>query len=212
MGKSLATVSTHTTFADKDILRRHSVISDVSHYTFTRMEHMTTRPQEKEFDPYYGAYINRVHEGNLIEILESQLAYLRSLLGPISESDALLVHAPYAWTIKQVVGHLIDVERVFSYRVLRWASADSRPIIGMEQDDWVANTDWATPSLSSLLDELLLCREANLLMLKRLAPEAWSRGGEADGNFMSVRAAAYCMAGHVIHHGTIIEARLERSL
>jgi hypothetical protein len=82
----------------------------------------------------------------------------------------------------------------------------------MEQDDWVANTDWTTPSLSSLRDEVLLCREANLRMSKRLAPESWDLGGQADGSFMSVRAAAYCLAGHVIHHGTIIESRMVKSV
>ena len=169
---------------------------------------MTPRPQENEFAEYYGRYINRVPEGDLVEILESQLTYVKSLLNNVGESDSNVVHPPYTWTIRQVVGHIIDVERVFAYRALRWASADSRSIIGMEQDDWVANTDWSTPSLSSLRDEFLLCREANLHMFKRLAPESWNRGGQADGGFMTVRAAAHCMAGHLIHHGIIIESRL----
>ena len=173
---------------------------------------MTTRPQKQEFADYYGSYIDRVPDGDLIEILESQLAYVRNLLDTVGESNATVVHAPYAWTIKQVIGHIIDVERVFSYRALRWASADARPMIGMEQDDWIANTDWATPSLASLRDEFLHCRESNLLMFRRLAPKSWGLGGEADGSFMTVRAAAYCMVGHIIHHGTIVESRIAPSL
>ena len=169
---------------------------------------MTKRPAADEFAEYYANYIDRVQNGDIVEILDTQISDFDSLLSGINESTALKIHQPYTWTIKQVVGHIIDVERVFSYRALRWASGDVRPIVGMEQNEWVDNTDWTSPTLNSLNQEFTFCRRANVSMFRRLNEKSWDGRGEADGNVMSARAAAYCMAGHVIHHSEIIRSRI----
>ena len=166
-----------------------------------------TKPADTEYAPYYGNYVSRVPDGDIVGTLTDQVSYFRGVLDDVAEADACVLHEPYTWTIKQAVGHMIDVERVFAYRALHWASADQRPLTGMEQNDWVEATDWQTPTLAELAEELELCRRANVCMFRRLNEEAWSRGGEADGNFMTVRGAAYCLAGHIIHHTEIIKTR-----
>ena len=166
------------------------------------------RPKDTEYNSYYGGYIDRAPDGDIVEILDAQVAFFRDALEVIAEADACILHEPYTWTIKQAVGHMIDVERVFAYRALRWSSGDLRPIPGMEQDQWVEETDWQSPTLLQLAEELELCRRANVCMFRRLKDEAWDRGGDADGNFMTVRGAAYCMAGHIIHHTEIVKQRV----
>lgn len=169
---------------------------------------LIARPAKNEYAKYYGTYIDRVPDGNIIEQLDSQIAKFRNVLDRIDEDEASVLHEPYTWTIKQVVGHLIDVERVFGYRALRFASGDDRPILGMEQNPWVDNTDYETPTLAVLTDELEYSRRANLSFFKRLKQDGWDRKGAADGNEMTVRAVAYCLVGHIIHHLEIVKSRL----
>lgn len=168
----------------------------------------TARPQASEYAKYYGAYIGLVPDGDIVIQLDNQIDEFRGVLDKIPAADANVLHAPYTWTIKQVVGHLVDVERVFGYRALRFASNDMRPIVGMEQDDWVANTDYETPTLVALVDELEFSRRANVRFFKRLSPESWDRQASADDNEMSVRAIAYCLVGHITHHLEIIKKRV----
>ena len=168
----------------------------------------TRPPTDSEYAEYYGLYVGRVPDGDIVEYLELQVGQFQDVLGSIDEQTANIVHAPYTWTIKQVVGHLIDVERVFGYRALRFASGDDRPILGMEQDSWVAHTDYVSPTLAALTEELRFSRLANLCFFKRIETEAWDRSGTADGNEMTVRAIAYCLVGHLTHHLEIIKSRL----
>ena len=165
-------------------------------------------PTDGEYAEYFGLYIGRVPDGDIVQFLELQTGQFQEVLGSIDEQTASVLHAPYTWTIKQVVGHLIDVERVFGYRALRFASGDERPILGMEQDSWVAHTDYVTPTLAALTEELGYSRRANHCFFKRIEAEAWDRKGTADGNEMTVRALAYCLVGHVTHHLEIIKSRL----
>ena len=167
-----------------------------------------TRPAETEYAEYYSGYVSRVPDGDIVDILDSQVVEFRGVLDAIAEPDACVLHEPYTWTIKQVAGHMIDTERVFAYRALRWASGDSTPIPGFEQNEWVDATDWESPALSQLVDELESCRRANVSMFRRLKPEAWEGRGTADGKEMTTRAAAYCLAGHIIHHTEIIRKRI----
>ncbi len=176
---------------------------------FWRLNRMTnSRPQSGEYADYYHGYIQRVPEGNIVQILQDQLGPIDKGLSQIDETQASQLHEPYTWTIKQVVGHLIDAERVFAYRALRFASADSQPIPGMDQNEWVDNNDYENPTLKSLKDELLTIRQGNVLMFGRFAAECWDRTGTVEGNPMSVRALAFCMAGHVPHHLEIIKSRI----
>jgi hypothetical protein len=173
--------------------------------TPTKTDHS---PGKDEYAEFYGVYIGKVPDGDIVEQFKSQIGEFRSVLDGIDEPSAGVLHEPYTWTIKQVVGHLIDAERVFGYRAHRFACGDVRPILGMEQNPWVDNMDYETPTLAELTDELEYSRRANHSFFKRIAPAAWDRKGEADGKAITVRALAYCMVGHVTYHLDIIQSRL----
>ncbi len=168
----------------------------------------STRPSAAEYAEYYGLYIDRVPNGDILEILENQIDEITGVLGGASEEQAGVLHRTHTWTIKQVVGHLIDVEKVFGYRSHRFACNDLRPILGMEQNDFVNSLDYESPLLSDMVVELKCSRRSNGYFLKRIPEVAWSRTGTADGNVISVRAIAYILVGHVIHHLEIIRKRL----
>ena len=169
----------------------------------------STRPSRAEYAEYYGLYIDRVPNGDILELLENQIAEFAGVLSDVSEEQAGILHGTYTWTIKQVVGHLIDVEKVFGYRAHRFACNDLRPILGMEQNDFVDSLDYTSALISDMVVELKCSRRSNCYFLKRIPDNAWSRTGTADGNVMSVRAIAFILVGHVIHHLEIIKKRLQ---
>ena len=169
---------------------------------------MSRQPKVEEYAPYYGQYIDLVSEGDVRVLLEQQIAQFSDVLGAIPEEQANVLHAPYTWTIKQVVGHMIDVEKVFGYRAHRFACNDLRPILGMEQNEFVDNLEYSESFLSDLAVELKCTRRSNSLFFKRIPDTAWNRMGTADGNSMSVRAIAYILVGHITHHLEIIKQRL----
>jgi len=168
----------------------------------------TARPQADEYNQYYASYINRVPDGDLVRFLDQQIGDFRAVLDGIGPSMASDVHAPYTWTIKQVVGHLIDCEKIFGTRIHRFASRDEQPLPGIDQGPYVDNNDYDSPSLRELTDELEHCRRANLCFLRRLQADAWDQQGEADGNPITVRALAFILGGHVEHHLEIIKQRV----
>lgn len=167
------------------------------------------RPNADEYYSYYETYVRLVGETDLLQQAADQIGELTELFAGVSEADAMVVHPPYTWTIKQVVGHLIDAERIFSDRLHRFASGDLQELPGMEQDPYVANQDYQTPALRALLEELLLCRRANLLLMKRLLPHAWDQRGVASGHPVTVRALAWIMVGHITYHLRIVRQRLQ---
>ena len=172
---------------------------------------MTTIAQRKpavdEYEAYYQPYMDLVTESDLLIALESQIAEVTETLN-LDESAASTIHDPYSWTIKQVVGHMIDNERVFAYRAMRFAVADSTDLPGYDQDDYVAESDYESVSLEALTQELVRLRKSNLMMLRRIQPESWSFRGRCDGREITVRAIACLLVGHVRHHLQIIERRL----
>jgi hypothetical protein len=177
----------------------------------TELEHGSRRPGRDESADYYQTYIGKVPDGNCVSMLESQIHELETVFASVSETQASTPHPPYTWTIKQVVGHLIDAERIFADRLHRFSCGDTQPQPGMEQEPYVANQDYMKPSLKSLVDELLLCRRANLLLVRRLRPAAWDHRGIASGNPFTVRALIWILAGHIEHHLQIIRRRLGKS-
>jgi hypothetical protein len=162
------------------------------------------RPTTDEYSPFYAGYIARVPEGatsdGLFALLAGQPNALRELLAGIDDAEAGRRPAPAEWSIKEVLGHINDAERVFAYRALRIARADSTPLPGFDQDDYVANGDFAARPLSDLLDEFDWARRANLLAFRPLSAAAFARTGTASGGPISARALLYIMAGHVEHH------------
>jgi hypothetical protein len=158
-------------------------------------------PQADEYFTYYAGYIQRVPQGSdLFAILSQQPEELRALLQNVPDAQANVRPAPGEWSIKEVVGHICDTERVFAYRALRMARADTTPLPGFEQDDFVRGTDFNVRSLPDLVEEFTLQRRANLVCFRPLTAEELNRRGTASGYPFSVRALLYIMAGHVMHH------------
>jgi hypothetical protein len=165
------------------------------------------KPDLSEYNPYYEKYISLIEEGELLNALERQPSELRSLLNGLDEEKGKYAYADGKWSIKEVLSHLIDGERIFGYRVLRISRGDETPIEGFEQDGYIENSHANERSFENLLEELSLQRNANLLMLKNLRDDGWKRLGTASQSPVSVRALGFIMAGHVRHHINILKAQ-----
>ena len=167
----------------------------------------TTRPDASEYAPYYEKYISLVPAGEVVATLSEQLDETLALLRGLSEEQAGARYAPDKWSIKEVVGHVIDTERIFSHRALRFARNDQTPLPGYEQDDYVRAAGFDRRTLADIASEFEHVRRATLALLRSLDAEAWLRRGVANNNEVSVRALAHIMAGHVVHHMQIIRTR-----
>ena len=126
------------------------------------------KPQEAEYDPYYQKYVALVPENEIIPVLDEQTEQLRSLFGDFAEDRGTFAYEEGKWTLKEVLSHLIDAERIFGYRVFRIARGDKTPIEGFEQDGYIENSHANGRSFSELLEEFGLLRRANLLFYKNL--------------------------------------------
>jgi len=165
------------------------------------------RPSADEHDPYYSRYISLVAEGEIVSTLRNQIGETVSLLKRVPESKGNFTYAPGKWTIKQIVGHLSDAERVFAYRALRIARNDRTPLSGFEQDDFVRFGPFAQVPLAELVDEYASIRESSVALFNQLDAEAWTRRGTANNAAVSVRAIAYILAGHELHHRRILQEK-----
>ncbi len=165
------------------------------------------RPAQSEHAPYYSRYIDLVPDGPIVEVLRSQVRETMELLRSIPEAKGNHAYAPGKWTIKEVFGHVIDSERVFSYRALRIGRGDATPLPGFEQDDYVPQGGFASRTLQDLADELEVVRRATLLLFEGFPKDAWARMGTASGNPVSVQALAYIIAGHERHHVKVLRER-----
>ena len=165
------------------------------------------RPETNEFAPYYNTYISLVEGDNVILVLDAQSAELRAGFSSIPDEKGLFAYAVGKWTIKQVLSHLIDGERMFAYRILRISRGDETPIEGFEQDGYIENSNANNRPFAELLEEFDLQRRSNMLLIKNLSDEASRRMGTASGLPVSVRSLAYIMAGHVKHHLSILRER-----
>ncbi len=165
------------------------------------------RPTADEYASFYGTYVSKVPPGDLIATLTGQIAEVINLLRPVGEAKGNYAYAPGKWTIKQVVGHLIDAERVFSYRALSFARADSNPLPSFDENAWIEPAAFNDRSLTSLIDEFVAVRSATIALLSGLPAAARTRRGVASGKEVSVRALAHIIPGHVTHHLQIIKDR-----
>jgi hypothetical protein len=165
-------------------------------------------PSKQEYHEYYERYIGKVDHKKFWESFEGQPSTLNDLLGAQPDEEVAKLHEPYTWTLKQVMGHLIDCERIFSCRMLRIAVGDQTPIPGIDQNIYVANLDYQTPEMADLLEEFELLRKANVLLVRRLSLEALGRMGTASDNPTSAKANLYILVGHVNYHLEIMKKRL----
>ncbi|MGA7906723.1 MAG: DinB family protein [Candidatus Sulfotelmatobacter sp.] len=165
------------------------------------------RPEAGEYAPYYDRYISLVAGTDILATLEDQRRGMMLLLSGRNEADGDFRYAPGKWTAKEVLGHVCDSERVFAYRALRIARADASPMEGFEQDDYVRNGPFARRQLSDLIEEYIAVRRATLSLLRNLEEAAWTRRGVANKNEVTVRALAYIIAGHELHHRRLLEEK-----
>jgi hypothetical protein len=158
-------------------------------------------PQDNEYFSYYGNYIKNVpQDADIFKLLDEQIAQLSQVLQMTNDAEASLRPAPEEWSIKEVLGHICDTERIFAYRALRFLRADTNALPGFEQDDYVKATDFNKRSLASLVDEFTFQRKGNLLCFQNITEEESIRTGTASTYTFSVRALIFIMAGHVAHH------------
>ncbi len=165
------------------------------------------RPGPSEHDPYYSRYIDLVGDGPILSLLESQLDETVALLSDVTEDRAASAYQPGKWTLKQVLGHVSDTERIFAYRALRFGRNDATPIEGFDQDPYVEFGPFGDLPLPALVEEFRAVRRSTILLLRHLTAGAWTRRGVANGKEVSVRALAYIAAGHELHHRRIIATR-----
>jgi uncharacterized damage-inducible protein DinB len=169
-----------------------------------------TKPDDSEYAPYYGTYINLVPAGDVRDHLRMQGHETIALLAGLSDSRADKPYAPGKWTLKQVISHMTDAERVFSYRMLSFGRGDPAPLPSFDQEQWVPTADANARSVASLVLEFAAVRSATVQLASSLTEAAFVRRGVASGNAVSVRAIAFICAGHELHHRTIIRERYLR--
>jgi DinB superfamily len=165
------------------------------------------RPNPGEYVPYYDRYISLVPGNNVLAALDEQRRQMLLLLSGRTEADGDLRYAPDKWSLKEVLGHVNDTERIMSYRALRIARNDSTPIEGFEEDDYVRNGPFGQRPLSDLIEDYIAVRRASVSLFRNLNETAWNRRGVANKNEVTVRALAYFVAGHELHHRRIIEEK-----
>jgi hypothetical protein len=169
------------------------------------------RPQAGEYAPYYDRYISLVitqaQGEDILNTLDQQRRQTMLLLSGRDDDDGDFRYAPEKWTAKEVLGHVCDTERIFAYRALRISRADATPLEGFEQDDYVRNGPFAHRPLSDLVEDFIAVRRATLSLLRNLDEAAWTLRGIANKNEVTVRALAYIIAGHELHHRRILEEK-----
>jgi uncharacterized damage-inducible protein DinB len=164
-------------------------------------------PGPDEYASYYQGYVGRVPRGGIVSVLGAQLEATRHLLASIPAARATHAYAPGKWTIAEVLGHVVDTERIFAYRLLRIARGDRTPLPGFDQDEYVPAGAFNDRSLSDLAEEYTAVRNATLRLLRGMPEAAWERRGSASGWPVSVRALAWIIAGHELHHTAILRER-----
>jgi uncharacterized damage-inducible protein DinB len=165
------------------------------------------RPLASEYTPYYETYIGKVQGDDPLAALEALTARTRRVLESIPAGKAGFRYADGKWTVRDVIGHMVDAERVFAFRALWFARGDSNPLPGFDENAWVPAARLDAVSLKDIIDAWRTQRAATIAMLKTFGPDAWTRTGTANNKVMSVRALAFTIAGHEIHHLGVLGER-----
>jgi hypothetical protein len=171
------------------------------------MSAIDTRPASTEYAPYYAGYVAAVPDGDLLALLERQGAETVALLRSLTESEGAYRYAPDKWSVKEMIGHVIDAERVFTYRALRIARGDRTPMPGFDQDLWVRGSNAARRPLADLAAELEALRAASVALFRGLDDESLAQRGVASNFEVSARALAWIVAGHERHHRRVLHDR-----
>jgi uncharacterized damage-inducible protein DinB len=168
------------------------------------------RPQPGEYAPYYEKYLSQIQGNDILATLDDQRRQMLLLLSGRTEADGDLRYAPGKWTVKEVLGHVCDAERVFAYRALRISRNDPTPMEGFDENDYVRNGPFARRTLADLIEDYIAVRRATISLFRNLDEAAWTRRGVANKNEVTVRALAYIIAGHELHHRRVLEEKYLR--
>lgn len=164
-------------------------------------------PDATEHAPFYTGYIGLARAAGALELLRRQPAALRAACAGLSEEESLARYAAGKWSVKEVIGHICDAERIFAYRLLRIARGDSTPLASFEENEYVAEGNFDQRPLSDLLEEFEVVRAATLALLRQLRPAQLERRGTASGHEVSARAVVFIIAGHAEHHMRLLRER-----
>lgn len=164
-------------------------------------------PQPDEHSEYFGRYVKLVPEGHILPVLEAQISERRPWLWELEPARGQHRYEPGKWSLNEVLGHLNDCERVFQFRMLHAARSDASPLPGFDQDAWAATAEHHERPLREVLEEFDHIRGASIRLLRTFSPESLAASVSADGNALSVRAMAWILAGHEIHHRAVIQER-----
>lgn len=165
-----------------------------------------TRPTSDDYAPYYARYIELVPEDDVLGALESQSAETQRLLASIDDSRAAFRYEPGKWSVKEVIGHVTDAERVFGSRMHSVSRGDQQSLPGFDENSYTANGRFDAWKLGDLAEHYALTRRANIVLLRNLADETWDQRG-ANGVPVTVRAIAFMTVGHERHHLGILRGK-----
>lgn len=169
--------------------------------------HRSQRPDPSEYPSFYAGYIAQVPDGDVIEALIGGAEIAAALLHDVSEAQGDRAYAEGKWTLKEVLLHCADAERIFAYRALRIARGDTTPLPGWDENTYAPMSGANAREMGSIMNELESVRDASVTLFEGLPAEAWSRRGEANGKPVTVRAIAWITAGHLLHHLEVIQDR-----
>lgn len=164
-------------------------------------------PQPGEYPPYYEYYIKRVNSNDVLEVLNDQLHDTSDFLKTIPSDRGAYRYADGKWSVKELINHVIDTERILAYRALRFARNDSQPLPGFEENDYARHSNADKRSISDLAEEFKLVRQANLVLFSTFDEPVLKRLGTGNNYHTSVRAILYMIAGHELHHIGILKER-----
>lgn len=165
------------------------------------------RPDPTEYEPHFAGYISLVPELDVLTVLEGQGETLRGMLRGMTADRERLRYAPGKWSVREVLGHMADCERVFGYRALAIGRGEKQPLPGFDEDAYMLNAGFDERPAAAIVTEFAAVRDANITMLRAFNDAAWERLGTSNNATISVRALAYIMAGHVRHHLTVLSER-----
>jgi hypothetical protein len=164
------------------------------------------RPAEHEYPEYFRKYVSLVPEEGILDVLESQIALVDGLPARAGAKETF-AYAPGKWSVRELLGHVGDGERVFAYRALTFSRFNAISLPAFDEETWTPHGHFADAPLRELADEFVSLRRANVQMFRRLEEPQWQAGGFGDNKPITVRGLAYVMAGHVRHHFAILRDR-----
>jgi len=164
-----------------------------------------SRPAPGDYAPFYETYVRKILEAHPLSILQENLKQFEAAMKKLDYSKPDYAYAEGKWTVKQLLQHMIDTERIFGYRALRIARGDNTPLPGFDEVSFAANASVKHITIDELADELIKLRQGHITMFSHFSPDDLNRKGIASNSPVTVTALAYIMAGHVTHHIEILK-------